>query len=188
MRRLVRYQFLWQGPHRSTCPLKLPASFGARDDTGTLLWRYVTFIIAPYRIPGEPNVLFAKVIITYTKGEDNCPREYAPPCSICTSYAIANRSSNRKTFIVKREDNPLLCLLDYLLSLALYDNVFAAGLLRNISNIFRAKIPPGKKSLQLKIKGSALDIPVFRIPGCAADGFRTSPTEPLRSSTWLRYL
>ncbi|KAL2048847.1 hypothetical protein ABVK25_010905 [Lepraria finkii] len=139
-----------------------------RDDTGTLLWRYITFIITPYRIPGEPNVLFAKVIITYTKGEDNYPRE--------------------KTFIIKRKDNPLLCLLDYLLSLALYNNIFAAGSLQNISNIFRAKIPPGKKSLQLKIKSSPLDIPVFRIPGCAADGFRTSPTEPLHSSTWLRYL
>ena len=60
--------------------------------------------------------------------------------------------------------------------------------LHNVSNIFRAEIPSGKKCLQLKIKRSKLDIPVFRAPGRAADGFRTSPTEPLRSSTWLRYL
>lgn len=66
--------------------------------------------------------------------------------------------------------------------------MFAAESLRDVSNIFRARIPSGKKSLQLKIKRSALDIPVFRTPGRAADGFRTSPTEPLRSSTWLRYL
>jgi len=46
-----------------------------RDDTGTLLWRHITFIIAPHQTPGEPNVLFAKVTIVHTKGEDNCPRE-----------------------------------------------------------------------------------------------------------------
>ena len=45
------------------------------DDTGSLLWRHITFIIAPHCDPGEPNVLFAKVTITHTKGEDNCPRE-----------------------------------------------------------------------------------------------------------------
>ena len=95
---------------------------------------------------------------------------------------------NRKTFIVEREENPLLCLLDHLLSLALYDDVFASKSLSNISNIFRAKIPSGRKSLQLKIKRSALDVPVFREPGRAADGYRTSPTRPLRSKTWLRYL
>lgn len=46
-----------------------------RDDTGTLLWRHITFIIAPHQVHGEPNVLFAKVTIVHTKGEDNCPRE-----------------------------------------------------------------------------------------------------------------
>lgn len=45
------------------------------DETGSLLWRHITFIIAPNRIPGEPNILFAKVTITHTKGEDNRPQE-----------------------------------------------------------------------------------------------------------------
>ena len=45
------------------------------DDTGSLLWRHITFIIARSCNPGEPNLLFAKVTITHTKGEDNCPRE-----------------------------------------------------------------------------------------------------------------
>lgn len=49
------------------------------DRTGTLLWRHITFIIAPHESPGEPNVLFAKVTIVHTKGEDNCPREYGMP-------------------------------------------------------------------------------------------------------------
>ena len=50
----------------------------------------ITFVIAPHQIPGEPNALFAKVTITHTKGEDNCPRETAPPCSICICHAMAN--------------------------------------------------------------------------------------------------
>ena len=94
----------------------------------------------------------------------------------------------RKTFIVEREENPLLCLLDHLLSLALYDDVLAPEPVKNISNIFRATIPPGKKSLQLKVKRDALDTPVFREPGRHVDGYRTSPTKPLRAKTWLRYL
>ncbi|KAL8997376.1 MAG: hypothetical protein Q9188_006340 [Gyalolechia gomerana] len=108
------------------------------------------------------------VTIMHTKGEDNRPRE--------------------KTFIVEREENPILCLLDHLLSMALYDEVFVAESLRNVSNIFQATIPSGKKCLQLKTKREVLDTPVFREPGRAEDGYRTSPTEPLRSGTWLRYL
>ena len=72
--------------------------------------------------------------------------------------------------------------------MALYDDVFAAESLRNVSNIFQAKIPARKKCLQLKTKRKVLDTPVFREPGRAVDGYRTSTTEPLRSGTWLRYL
>lgn len=43
------------------------------DETGSLLWRHITFIVAPNCIFGEPNILFAKVTITHTKGEDNYP-------------------------------------------------------------------------------------------------------------------
>ncbi len=155
------------------------------DETGSLLWRHIAFIIAPNKVPGQLNVLFAKVTIVHTKGEDNCPREWALAWYLYPLDTLADLSSNRKTFIVEREDNPLLCLLDRLLSLTLKDDVFAAKSLRDVCNIFQAQIPSGRKSLQLKIKASALDIPE---PGRAADGFRLSPTKPLRSGTWLRYL
>ena len=49
------------------------------DQTRCLLWRHITFIIAPNRTPGEPNLLFAKVTIIHTKGEDHYPREYGMP-------------------------------------------------------------------------------------------------------------
>lgn len=45
------------------------------DKTGCLLWRHITFIIAPNRTSRAPNILFAKVTIMHTKGEDNRPRE-----------------------------------------------------------------------------------------------------------------
>ncbi|MCJ1367094.1 hypothetical protein MMC16_006226 [Acarospora aff. strigata] len=98
--------------------------------------------------------------------------------------ARLDREAVTKTFIVEREDNPLLCLLNHLLSIALYDDVFAAESLRNVSNIVRAKTPSGNKCLQLKMK-IVLDTPVFHEPGGGVDGYRTSPTEPLQSGTWL---
>ncbi len=72
--------------------------------------------------------------------------------------------------------------------MALHDDVFAAESVRNVSHIFGAKVPSGKNCLQLKMKRNVLDIPVFREPGRAVGGYRTSPTQPLRSATWLRYL
>lgn len=45
------------------------------DETGSLLWRHVTFIVARSSTLGEPNLLFAKMTIVRTKGKDNCPRE-----------------------------------------------------------------------------------------------------------------
>ena len=68
-------------------------------------------------------------------------------------------------FTVEREDNPLLYLLNYLLSLALYGDKFAAESMRDIHDAFRAQLPHRKLCLQSKIKSSALDIPVFRTPG-----------------------
>ena len=54
--------------------------------------------------------------------------------------------------------------------------------------MFWVKIPPGKKSLTLKWKRRALDRPVFREPLRGVGESGTSSTEPLRASTWIRYL
>ncbi len=45
------------------------------EETRSLLWRHITFIIVPNPISEEPNILFAKVTLIHTKGEDNRPRE-----------------------------------------------------------------------------------------------------------------
>jgi len=109
-------------------------------------------------------------------------------CSYLRSIYYNNLLSTRKTFVVEREENPLLCLVDHLLFMALHDDVFVAESTRDVSYIFRVKPPSVKKSLTLKIKADALDQPVFREPERVADEYRTSKTKPLRSSTWLRYL
>lgn len=67
----------------------------------------------------------------------------------------------------------LLCLLDHLLSLALDDDLFAAESLRNVRGFFCAKIPPEKKSYQLKTKQELFDISVFYGAKLALDGYRT---------------
>lgn len=80
------------------------------------------------------------------RGDDHSyERRRQSPLSRCSSYpfvsdAVTDLLLNRKTFIIEREDNPLLCLLDHLLHMALYDDVFAAESLRNVSNIFLAKM------------------------------------------------
>lgn len=53
----------------------------------------------------------AKMMIIHTKREDNHPREQVLLSFLCISDAVADLLSNRKTFIVEREDNFLLCFL-----------------------------------------------------------------------------
>ncbi len=74
------------------------------------------------------------------------------------------------------------------LYLAVYDDAFEAMYAKNIENLFRVKIPPGRKSLTLKWKRRVLDLPVFRETLRSAGEVGTSPTEPLLASTWIRYL
>ncbi|MCJ1401526.1 hypothetical protein MMC11_004741 [Xylographa trunciseda] len=40
-----------------------------------------------------------------------------------------------KTFIVEREEDPLMCLLDHLLYLAVYDDVLVSPRLRTVDNV-----------------------------------------------------
>jgi len=43
------------------------------DMTRTLLWRHIEFVAAPNMEPQKPNILFAKVKMLHTKGEDKKP-------------------------------------------------------------------------------------------------------------------
>ena len=82
----------------------------------------------------------------------------------------------------------LFDLVGHILSLARHDCAFAAEAMLEIGNIYRIQIPPDKMSITLKWKRTMLDTPIFRQPVRTAHGYRTSPTEPLRASTWNYYL
>lgn len=95
----------------------------------------------------------------------------------------------RKTLVIDREnDDPLFSLLDHVISLAVHDDTFEAKSARKVENMFWAKVPSGRKSLILKWKRDALDLPVFREKSRGVGGRGTSPTDPLRASTWIGYL
>lgn len=102
---------------------------------------------------------------------------------------MINLDANRKTLVIDGEnDDPLFSLLDHLLSLAAHDDAFEAKSAQHVENIFRARMPLGRKSLILKWKRDVLDLPVFRekLRGVGESG--TWPTDPLRVSTWIGYL
>ena len=95
---------------------------------------------------------------------------------------------SRKTFILEEEQNLLLDLVGHVISMACHDDAFDAQSMRDISQIYRIQIPSHKKSMTLKWKSEKLDLPLFRQPIRSLNGYRTSPTEPLRAATWNRYL
>ncbi len=104
-------------------------------------------------------------------------------CSYLRSIYYNNLLSTRKTFVVEREKNSLLCLVDHLLFMTLHDDVFVIESTRDVSYIFRVKSSAVKKSLTLKIKVDALNQSVFRESERVANEYRTSKTKSLRSST-----
>ncbi|KAG8531634.1 uncharacterized protein KY384_003265 [Bacidia gigantensis] len=69
------------------------------------------------------------------------------------------------------------------------DDDYNAGPEETRSFLYRqVQIPPGRKSLTLKWRRRVLDLPVFQEPLRGAGEAGTSPTAPLRASTWIRYL
>ncbi|SLM34469.1 Protein of unknown function DUF3435 [Lasallia pustulata] len=103
----------------------------------------------------------------------------------CDAGPEATRSFLKTLVIGGGDDDPLFSLLDHFTSLAVHDDATYA---KNIENMIRVKISPGRKSLTLKWKRRVLDLPVFREPLRSAGEVGTSPTEPLLASAWIRYL
>ena len=151
-----------------------------KEESRCIRWRDITFYVIPNAMPGKPNILFAKVTIEHTKGENLNPTRQAFTVLRCS----VKLRSNRKKFLVEAEDDPILCLLDHLLVMAFYDGVFKGPVAKDLNHIFEVNVP--KNSLRLPMNEERLDKPVFRQP--ERDTKRTSLTEPLKASTWLRYL
>lgn len=56
------------------------------NETGSLLWRHITFIIVPNRVSGEPNILFVKITFIFVFFIIN--ERTAKKCSFFTSRQI----------------------------------------------------------------------------------------------------
>jgi hypothetical protein len=69
----------------------------------------------------------------------------------------------RKSFVIQHDSNQLFDILGYPLALAIHDDVFATGL-RDIEEVYRIDIPPHMKVVKLEMKGTKLDLPIFRRP------------------------
>jgi hypothetical protein len=65
--------------------------------------------------------------------------------------------------------------LGYLLALAIYDNVFATGL-RDVEEVYRIEIPPHVNDVKLEVKGTKLNLPIFRRPAYPVNQFRNLMT------------
>ena len=95
----------------------------------------------------------------------------------------------RKTFVFQGDNDPMFSVLDHLLALATHDQAFEVeAFTRSPMNIFRCEIPEHKSSLALRWKTELLNTPIFRQPIKRAGAWSTSPVQPLKASTWLRYL
>ncbi|EER36672.1 conserved hypothetical protein [Histoplasma capsulatum H143] len=113
------------------------------EEQRVVLWRHVNFHIVRGSKPGQPNILLAKLSILHTKGEDGKPRV--------------------KRFTISHHPEPLFDLLGQLLSMALYDRIFAADF-KSLDDIYWHEISSYKDGMELKVKRDKLDIPVFREP------------------------
>ncbi len=127
-------------------------------------------------------MVFMKAILLHTKGEDN-------NLSLFFSCFVTNLRASRRTLIIDWEDDdPLFCLLDHLIFLALRDDAFQAESAKHFENTFWVTLPRGKKSLTLKWNREILDFPVFCEPIRHSDESGSSPPKPLNASTWIRNL
>ncbi|OJD10414.1 hypothetical protein ACJ73_09803, partial [Blastomyces percursus] len=137
------------------------------EETGAIVWRHIGFHIIRSPVAGRPNILLAKVTLLHTKGEDKKPRV--------------------KSFVISHNPEPLLDLLGHLLSMAIDDEIFAPEF-EKLEDIYWYPIPSYLSGMNLKIKATMLDVPVFRQPENTGNGYRTSEKTPLKGSTWSGYL
>ena len=72
-----------------------------------------------------------------------------------------------------------------LFSLAFDDEVFAAPGLTGPEQLFQLRVPPGLNQLEVPVKGSKMELPLFRGLERSYQGMRVSNTATLKTH-WLR--
>ncbi|KAK4206428.1 hypothetical protein QBC37DRAFT_127834 [Rhypophila decipiens] len=74
-----------------------------------------------------------------------------------------------------------------MVTLAILDQAFKAEI-SSVEDIYKIRVPPARHSLEFDWSEDVLDIPVFRRPESTSGNIGTSPTQPIRYQTYIRYL
>ena len=74
---------------------------------------------------------------------------------------------------IQHDPNPVLDVLGYLLALAIYDDIFATEL-KDVEQVYRIEVQPHMNNIELEVKRTKLDLPIFRRPARSANEYRTS--------------
>jgi hypothetical protein len=92
----------------------------------------------------------------------------------------------RKSFVIQHNPNQLFDILGYLLTLAIHDGIFVTEF-GNVEEVYRIEIPPHKNHAELKVKGTKLDLPIYRRPACLSNESQAS-VDPLPAPICLSTL
>lgn len=83
---------------------------------------------------------------------------------------------------------PVFDIIDLFLSLAILDDAFEADFIKSTEDIFRTRVEPPRRSLELKFKAKVLNVPVCRQPVSTPSGMSTDDIKPLKYHTYLHFL
>ncbi|KAM7192210.1 Protein of unknown function (DUF3435) domain containing protein [Rhypophila sp. PSN 637] len=136
------------------------------DDFRTVSYRDVKLFLLP-NLGAPKDLLVMEITLRYTKGWDRRPIP--------------------KTFILYEVDNLIFDATLLMVTLAILDQAFKAEI-SSVEDIYRIRVPPARHSLEFDWNEDILDIPVFRQPESISGKIGTSPTQPIRYQTYIRYL
>jgi hypothetical protein len=95
---------------------------------------------------------------------------------------------SRKIFLMSEVKDPVFDVIDHFLSLAILDDAFETDFIRSTEDIFKIRVEPPRRSLQIKFKVKVLNVPVCRQPVSTSAGMRTDAIKPLKYHTYLHFL
>jgi hypothetical protein len=76
--------------------------------------------------------------------------------------------------VIQHDPNPLFDILGHLLALAIHDDIFIAEL-KDTEYVYRLEIPR-VNDIELPVKGTKLDLPIFRWPKRPVNEYRKPTT------------
>jgi hypothetical protein len=139
-------------------------------ERGTMCWKHVPFHIVRSHIQGQPNEPLAQITQPRARGGDESPGMWVDLW--IWLFGHADSQGFRKSSVIQHDSNPLFDILGFLLALAIHDDIFATGL-RDIEQVCRIEIPAHMNDVKLEVKGTKLDLLVFRRPARSVNEYPT---------------